>query len=561
MAPKFFSKLLLFTLIVALLLFVLPARAFADSPVLQEQVFKFYLDPALVPDINFAKAVLPKYVADMNTILSKNTNRRLLFDPETGIILALAKPQTDSGPNPLPTSGFELWVYAVQTTRALSHGGYASMDKSGAGVVSGLHWTHIYDPDQLMGSEVTDYILQIDHMLHELAHVFGAGIGEYYSLATVNDTTGVDPLSNIRLSDPADSYWSTKPDFMTDPLLLFTHASTREAYLDSVRYSNLTAAVINGAYRNGLQSFGQYTVRVLDQDGVPVEGATVRVWNVRGYSPYQSDLLFDDTTDENGQLLLSWGGLGSPRNASNLLRLIKVYKGGISITPPRYVSIFDMDSAMLVSKESEFVVTLQSQPVPLLSNVQTQVETFLSSGRNDGWVLESANGSNKGGSLNASAGVFLLGDDAANKQYRAILSFDTSSLSSLPEGAEITSITLQFKYAGKKGTLPFSTHGKLLVDVINGSFSNDPALQKGDFQLKGSKNNLFALTKKTVDGWYIKAFAPTQFQYINTAGVTQFRLRFKLDDNNDFGADFLKIYSGDADEANRPQLIIEYYVQ
>jgi hypothetical protein len=194
-----------------------------------------------------------------------------------------------------------------------------------------------------------------------------------------------------------------------------------------------------------------------------------------------------------------------------------------------------------------------------LSYASTVVsKTFKSAATQDGWILESSETSGKGGKLNKGATTLRVGDDAANKQCRAILSFDTSSLSSLPEGAEITSVTLQFKYAGKKGTLPFNTHGKLLVDVINGSFSNDPALQKGDFQFKGSKNNLFVLTKKTVDGWYIKVFAPTQFQYINTAGVTQFRLRFKLDDNNDFGADFLKIYSGDAVEADRPQLIVEY---
>ena len=43
-------------------------------------------------------------------------------------------------------------------------------------------------------------------------------------------------------------------------------------------------------------------------------------------------------------------------------------------------------------------------------------------------------------------------------------------------------------------------------------------------------------------------------------GVTQFRLRFSKDDNNDFGTDFLKLYSGNALETDRPQLIIEYYV-
>ncbi len=42
--------------------------------------------------------------------------------------------------------------------------------------------------------------------------------------------------------------------------------------------------------------------------------------------------------------------------------------------------------------------------------------------------------------------------------------------------------------------------------------------------------------------------------------TTQFHLRFVKDDNNDFGADFMKIYSGNALlEADRPQLIIRYY--
>jgi len=41
--------------------------------------------------------------------------------------------------------------------------------------------------------------------------------------------------------------------------------------------------------------------------------------------------------------------------------------------------------------------------------------------------------------------------------------------------------------------------------------------------------------------------------------ITQFLLRFSKDDNNDLGADFLKIYSGNAAEAYRPQLIVEYY--
>jgi Tol biopolymer transport system component len=185
---------------------------------------------------------------------------------------------------------------------------------------------------------------------------------------------------------------------------------------------------------------------------------------------------------------------------------------------------------------------------------KSQTTILLSQASSDGWILETSETSNKGGTLNKSASTLNVGDDAANKQYRAILSFDTT----LPEGAVITGATLKFKYAGKTGTLPFSTHGKLLVDVKKGAFSNNPALQKGDFNAGANKNALFSLGKST--GWFTKMFSAGQLTYINTSGVTQFRLRFAKDDNNDFDADFLKIHSGNASEANRPQLIVEYYV-
>src|SRR6185436_14171423 len=148
--------------------------------------------------------------------------------------------------------------------------------------------------------------IQLDHMLHELAHVFGAGIGEYYSLMSINDTTGLEPLLNIRLSDPADSYWSDKSDFLNDPLLRYQPASTRIEYLASVQYSRLTATIISGSYRNGMPSFDHYTIRVLDQNGTPVPDANVKVWNVKGGSSGQSELLFNGFSDPNGNVVLPW---------------------------------------------------------------------------------------------------------------------------------------------------------------------------------------------------------------------------------------------------------------
>jgi len=49
--------------------------------------------------------------------------------------------------------------------------------------------------------------------------------------------------------------------------------------------------------------------------------------------------------------------------------------------------------------------------------------------------------------------------------------------------------------------------------------------------------------------------------YINKTGSTQFRLRFKLDDNDDMGADYMKFYSGNfTTTSSRPLLIIQYYL-
>ena len=187
--------------------------------------------------------------------------------------------------------------------------------------------------------------------------------------------------------------------------------------------------------------------------------------------------------------------------------------------------------------------------------------TILSTGSADGWVLEASEFGNTGGSLNKTATTVRVGDDAGNAQYRSILSFN---IPLLPANAHITSVTLKFKYAGVSGTNPFNTHGLLLVDVCHGAFSNNVALQLGDFAAKGTvltyNTNVLTYTNSVVDNWYSQSFNPLDYGFINLGGVTQFRLRFGKDDNNDFGADFLKLFSGNTILANRPQLIIQYEI-
>jgi hypothetical protein len=98
------------------------------------------------------------------------------------------------------------------------------------------------------------------------------------------------------------------------------------------------------------------------------------------------------------------------------------------------------------------------------------------------------------------------------------------------------------------------------VDVKNGPFGGYNSLQLGDFQATSSKDIVGTIPKTPVGGWYSKSFSSTLFAYINKAGITQFRLRFGKDDDDDAVADYLIFYSGDADTSYQPQLIIKYYV-
>ena len=188
---------------------------------------------------------------------------------------------------------------------------------------------------------------------------------------------------------------------------------------------------------------------------------------------------------------------------------------------------------------------------------KTYVTTLKSSPKYDGWIREKSEKSNKGGKMNNKSKLLYVGDDASNRQYISILSFDTSSI---PDGAVITKVTLKVKKAGLVGSNPFKSHKGLRVDIRKGIFGSRATLQSGDFQAKASKKLAGRFSAKLYSGWYKVNLASSAFSFVNKAGTTQFRLRFYVDDNNDFGADYLKLYSGNAPMSKRPQLIVEYYV-
>jgi len=173
----------------------------------------------------------------------------------------------------------------------------------------------------------------------------------------------------------------------------------------------------------------------------------------------------------------------------------------------------------------------------------------------DGWVLESSENSNSGGAKNNKSSTLYIGDDAANRQYRSILSFDTASL---PDDAVVTSVILSAKNASVVGGgNPVKIFKGFALDINSGDFGS-ASLALSDFN--ASASHTYPTIKPALLGpWYdfdLKSAA----SYINLTGNTQIRLRFKNDDNNNSIANYLKLYSGNAGAANAPQLSVEYYL-
>ena len=203
------------------------------------------------------------------------------------------------------------------------------------------------------------------------------------------------------------------------------------------------------------------------------------------------------------------------------------------------------------------VYAVNKPPVTILS------ETLRSNGSNDGWVLESNEDSNKGGTKNSNDNTFNLGDDSKDRMYRILLHFPTSYL---PDNAVITQVILMIKRQGNVGTDPFITHQGISMDIRRGAFGNIgpfsvAALQLMDFQAPADKYQVGVIQNNPVDNWYWSVLDGTAHPFINLTGVTQIRLGFQIDDNDDRDNDYLKFFSGNAGTlADRPQLLIKYFV-
>lgn len=224
----------------------------------------------------------------------------------------------------------------------------------------------------------------------------------------------------------------------------------------------------------------------------------------------------------------------------------------------------DNSNAMKLQPDGKIVVTGSSNGDVLLarysladSGVKPVTTTFKSNATYDGWILETTENSGIGGTVDRSATTFNLGDNQKDRQYRSVVSFNTLSI---PDNAFITSAELRIKRHGMVGSDPFNTYGDLLVDIRNGALGGTLALQSDDFSAAASAGSTQEKISRLDVNWYSAVLNSTNLRYVNKYGVTQFRLYFSLDDNDDLGSDYVKFFSGNSTSANQPQLVITYYL-
>jgi endo-1,4-beta-xylanase len=187
--------------------------------------------------------------------------------------------------------------------------------------------------------------------------------------------------------------------------------------------------------------------------------------------------------------------------------------------------------------------------------------TFTSIAAEDGWVLESFEGSGVGGSAQpGSSGAWGLsaGDDSAGRQLRAVVSFDTSSL---PERAVVVAATLRLVRGAVTGGNPYSTHGAATVDVQAGGFSGSAALEAADFAAPATAGEAATLGHAAANGTVAEATLDAEGRAaIDRGGRTQMRLRFPRASDGDLSADVMGWHPGEsAGAADRPRLTVVYY--
>lgn len=324
--------------------------------VLKTNLLLFFVLRTFTTPIEESRAVLPEYVRGINAVLSKNTTRRVEFGGinYTNEIL-------DSEwhfPQDTKADDYTITVLIKEDSQT---GGGAAIRRDGGGLVW-LKTPRLIKPDD---SEA--YWQQIFVLLHELGHVWGCGLSEFYSLVNVRDTTGVEPIRNIdgRVVYPfwpnkhKNYFWDKRMDWYFDPMnvsgwgILFFN---RDGALRETEFSALNAKIISGNYRISqypppLPDLSRVPIVVKDVAGEPINNAKILVFGLStGNNQYSYEIF--RSTENPGAVFFPWRR--GMTNSSDIipgenLRIIKVFKEGYEPFV-EWLSLFDAQEAALFGR-------------------------------------------------------------------------------------------------------------------------------------------------------------------------------------------------------------------
>jgi hypothetical protein len=351
---------------------------------------RFFLHPDLVAGLSTEdlQARLSQYAAHLQTIWHRESLRRLTFDPATDISIVSDTPFSGNAFPPLPEYGFELWAYADSSNGSIygSNGGVGGLDVTGAGGADGMHWTQVYDPATLApgSTELYEYWKQIDTIIHEFEHTFGAGLGEYYGTGGFDDLSGVPPFYDVDYFAPADPFWNSHADFWGDPLLRYAWDNYRignptslPALLDAVRFSATSRGIIDGCYRNAdmpftgnsrttLPDLSRIQISVVDATtGQPIPGATLRVWNRPNPGPMSGQERVVVPTAAPGVFEFHWtsDSASTPLNNWDNSKLLKAFASGYQ-PKAQWEWIYDAQRVKTVDNVDVWEITVALDPAP-----------------------------------------------------------------------------------------------------------------------------------------------------------------------------------------------------
>ncbi|MEX2138810.1 MAG: hypothetical protein WD894_06080 [Pirellulales bacterium] len=233
-----------------------------------------------------------------------------------------------------------------------------------------VDWPGILTLDDQTGGETGTYASQLATIMHEFAHLYGAG--EYRVLRVLDDQTGTLPnVTEGRVNEPQNNpgtWWKSHTLVESDPLFNLVDTSSVAAFQAQAKYSDLTAKLINdnedgtvpawslltGDYHLVLPETN-FTVAVTS-GGAPVSGATVKLYRITA-PPYQvpanrSPADQSQVTNAAGEVPLHWPCAPpeqcDPHSGNNNEILLEVTAVGF-FKAKRWLTVYDVQAGQHVT--------------------------------------------------------------------------------------------------------------------------------------------------------------------------------------------------------------------